>query len=273
MPDSQRGVRRGRRRRPTEALVGTSSWAAGPGRPRPGRGHPRVARPGRAAAARSTSRESLPEKQLVLDLEPRPDVEAGRAAIARDRDRPAQALAGSDVRDGIVACWVLMEEAAAEAGVARRPSETATELVVRFLHALDVDPRPVAELARLYHEARFSSHPMGAGARSRAQAGARVHPPRARSGEGRPMSREWRAWTGRVVVALLVVAGVNLALVGARPPARRDARVAAGRSRRWRPSYSPSRRWTPPAACPGPRLDMTLVRARVRTPARRCTGT
>jgi hypothetical protein len=112
---------------------------------------------------------SLPGKQLVLDLAPRPDVVVGREAIARDRDRFAAALAGSDVRDGIVGCWVLMEEAAAESGVARRPSETATELVVRFLHALDVDPRPVAELARLYHEARFSSHTMGAGARARAQ--------------------------------------------------------------------------------------------------------
>jgi hypothetical protein len=112
---------------------------------------------------------SLPEKQLVLELEPRTDVGAARDAIARDRDRYAEALAGSDVREGIVACWVLMEEAAAEAGVARRPAETATELVVRFLHTLDVDPRPVAELVRLYHEARFSSHPMGSGARSRAQ--------------------------------------------------------------------------------------------------------
>ncbi len=112
---------------------------------------------------------TLPDKQLVLELEPRPDVEAGRDALARNRDRYATALAGTDVRDGIVACWVLMEDAAAEAGVARRPSETATELVVRFLHALDVDPRPVAELADLYHEARFSSHPMGAGGRSRAQ--------------------------------------------------------------------------------------------------------
>jgi hypothetical protein len=112
---------------------------------------------------------ALPKEQLVLELEPRPDVEAGREALARDHSRYAEALAGSGVRDGIVACWVLMEEAAAGAGVRRRPSETATELVVRFLHALDVDPRPVAQLAGLYHEARFSSHAMGAGARNLAQ--------------------------------------------------------------------------------------------------------
>ena len=112
----------------------------------------------------------LPEKQLVVDLDPLPDLEVGRDAVARDRERHLDALAHSDVRNGIVACWVLLEEAAAEAGVVRRPAETATEFVVRFLHALDVDPRPVAQLEDLYHEARFSTHRLGADARSRAEA-------------------------------------------------------------------------------------------------------
>ena len=49
---------------------------------------------------------------------PLPDVEAAREALRRDRERQHAALAGSDVRNGIVACWVLLEEAAAEAGVA-----------------------------------------------------------------------------------------------------------------------------------------------------------
>jgi hypothetical protein len=112
----------------------------------------------------------LPDKQLVVDLEPLPDVRAGRKALARDRDRHREALASSDVRNGIVACWVLMEESAAEAGVVRRPAETATEFVVRFLHALDLDPRPVAELAGLYHEARFSTHALSEYERARAMA-------------------------------------------------------------------------------------------------------
>ncbi len=64
----------------------------------------------------------------------------------------------------------MLEEAAAEAGVVRRPAETATEFVVRFLHTLDVDPRPVAQLEDLYHEARFSTHPLGSDARTRAEA-------------------------------------------------------------------------------------------------------
>ena len=41
--------------------------------------------------------------------------------------------------------------------------------MVRFLHLLDIDPRPVAELERLFHEARFSTHPLAPDARARAQ--------------------------------------------------------------------------------------------------------
>jgi Domain of unknown function (DUF4129) len=109
-------------------------------------------------------------KQLVVDLDPLPDVQAGREAVTRDRDRLREALDSTDIRNGIVACWVLMEQEAGEAGVVRRPAETATELVVRFLHTLDLDPRPVAELAGLYHEARFSTHPLSEDARDRARA-------------------------------------------------------------------------------------------------------
>ena len=114
-------------------------------------------------------RRRLPDVQLVLPLDPLPDLEAGRSAVERDQERQREALAGSDVRNGIVECWVIFEGACAEANVARRPAETATEFVVRFLHSLDVDPRPVGELAHLFHEARFSSHPMAADARARAQ--------------------------------------------------------------------------------------------------------
>ncbi len=110
----------------------------------------------------------LGDKQLVVDLEPLPDVTAGRAALTRDRDKHREALATTDIRNGIVACWVLLEQAAAEAGVVRRPAETATEFVVRFLHTLDLDPRPVARLAGLYHEARFSTHTLTEDDRDRA---------------------------------------------------------------------------------------------------------
>ncbi|MET0998508.1 MAG: DUF4129 domain-containing protein [Marmoricola sp.] len=118
----------------------------------------------------------LPAKQLVLDLEPLPDLEAARVALRRDREVHDATLGGSDARNSIVACWVRLEETAAEVGVTRGPAETSTELVVRFLHAVDIDPRPVALLAALYQEARFSTHPLPDDARSRArQALAGIH--------------------------------------------------------------------------------------------------
>jgi hypothetical protein len=116
---------------------------------------------------------ALPDKQLVLDLDPLPDVHVARDALRRDLDAYDAALAGSDVRNGIVACWVLLEQTASGLGVVRRPAETATEFVVHFLHALDVDPRPVAALAALYQEARFSSHDLPPEARVRAEAALR----------------------------------------------------------------------------------------------------
>jgi hypothetical protein len=112
----------------------------------------------------------LPEKREVLDLEPVPDPEAARAVLTRDRQRHREALGQGDVRNGIVACWVQLEESAEDAGIPRRPAETPTEFIVHLLHALDVDPRPVAALAGLYHEARFSSHRMDPQSRSRAEA-------------------------------------------------------------------------------------------------------
>lgn len=114
-------------------------------------------------------RRGLADERLVVPLDPLPDLDTARAAVERDQVRQREALARSDVRNGIVACWVIFEEAAAEAHVAKDPAETASAFVVRFLHLLDVDPRPVGELARLFLEARFSSHPMPADARPRAE--------------------------------------------------------------------------------------------------------
>ena len=114
-------------------------------------------------------RGSLADERLVVPLEPPPDLDAARAALERAEPRQREALGGSDVRNGIVACWVIFEEAAADAHVVKRPAETASDFVVRLLHTLDVDPRPVGELAHLFLEARFSSHPLGADARVRAE--------------------------------------------------------------------------------------------------------
>jgi hypothetical protein len=97
------------------------------------------------------------------------DLETLREEIARAAEAHRRALDAGEIRDGIIACWVRLEEAAGRAGAPRSPADTPTEFVVRLLHALDVDPRAVAALAGLYHEARFSSHHMPADSRARAR--------------------------------------------------------------------------------------------------------
>jgi len=100
--------------------------------------------------------EPLPPAQMAEMIEQ--DGEARLAAV--ERGRPS---------DGIIACWQRLEESVAACGVRPRPAETSTELVARVLRALDVDPRAVAGLARLYREARFSDHPLGEDSRERAR--------------------------------------------------------------------------------------------------------
>ncbi len=73
-----------------------------------------------------------------------------------------------------MACWLRLEESVAACGVTPRPAETSTELVTRVLRSLDVDPRSVATLARLYREARFSDHVLGEDGRDQARAALRT---------------------------------------------------------------------------------------------------
>ncbi|MGA9748583.1 MAG: DUF4129 domain-containing protein, partial [Nocardioides sp.] len=72
-------------------------------------------------------------------------------------------------RNGIVACWARLEDAVADAGVPRNRHETSAEFTVRVLHVLDLDPRAIGDLARLYREARFSEHELAESARDDAR--------------------------------------------------------------------------------------------------------
>lgn len=100
-----------------------------------------------------------PTPPLDVDVEVLPSVELTEALERTAAQRLAAVQQGS-ARNGIVACWLLVEEAIAEAGLPRLPWETSTEYTVRVLHSLDIDPRPIGALAGLYREARFSEHPM-----------------------------------------------------------------------------------------------------------------
>jgi hypothetical protein len=101
-------------------------------------------------------------------------VDALATALEEDADAQLDAVAEGGPRDGIVACWLRLEEIAAAAGHAARPSETSAELVTRLLVDLDLDPRPIGRLAALYREARFSEHRLGEDSRAEARSALRA---------------------------------------------------------------------------------------------------
>lgn len=90
--------------------------------------------------------------------------------LAEDAQSHRAAIAEGEARNGIVRCWLLLQDSIAAAGLPPGPSETSTEFTVRVLHALDLDPRAIERLAQLYREARFSRHPLGEDARAQALA-------------------------------------------------------------------------------------------------------
>jgi hypothetical protein len=98
------------------------------------------------------------------------------ATVRADAAAQQEVLRRGRPRDAIVACWLRLEQAVIDAGVERKPSDTAAELTERVLAGYQVDPTALARLAGLYREARFSDHEMGEDAR-RAAIGAldRVH--------------------------------------------------------------------------------------------------
>jgi len=98
--------------------------------------------------------------------------EAGAAAfaVAADAGYQREVLLQGEPRNAIVACWLRLEAAVASAGVERFASDTSSELTERVLAEASVDRAAIGELAALYREARFSSHPMGEAERSAAVA-------------------------------------------------------------------------------------------------------
>jgi hypothetical protein len=108
------------------------------------------------------------------DFEVLPEVPDLAETLARDADRQLAAVNEGSPRNGIVRCWLRLEESVAEAGLPREPWETSAELTLRVLRTLDVDPRALGTLAVLYREARFSDHELDEDARARAYAALRA---------------------------------------------------------------------------------------------------
>jgi hypothetical protein len=81
------------------------------------------------------------------------------------------ALAGiDDARAAIIACYVAMERSLADRGTARGAADTPDELLARAVASGAVRGGAAGRLTALFYEARFSTHPLGAGQRDAASA-------------------------------------------------------------------------------------------------------
>jgi Domain of unknown function (DUF4129) len=85
-------------------------------------------------------------------------------------DAGLRRLEEGEPTDAVIACWVVLERAAADAGTARRPSETPAQLVDRVLAGHQVSQRALDRLAGLYREARYSRHVLTEADRAEARA-------------------------------------------------------------------------------------------------------
>jgi hypothetical protein len=98
---------------------------------------------------------------------------AGRMRAAIDEGISELDESDADPRRAVIACWVRLENVAAEAGVARGPGDTSTDLVARVLAGQRVSADGLAALASLaeaYREARFATHTVDPATRDRARA-------------------------------------------------------------------------------------------------------
>jgi uncharacterized protein DUF4129 len=111
-----------------------------------------------------STRLRRPAAPLVIEdvstEELREAVNEGRAALARI----------DDARAAIIACYAAMERRLADRGTARGAADTPDELLARATAAGTVRGGAASRLTTLFYEARFSTHPLGAGQRDAASA-------------------------------------------------------------------------------------------------------
>jgi hypothetical protein len=112
-------------------------------------------------------------RQVELPVTERSDTDWERVKVDRLADAVESGLAAVDsgtATDGVIACWVALERAAASAGVGRQESETPAEFTVRVLGVGGVSEPELLRLAQLYREARYSTHGSSEEARTQARA-------------------------------------------------------------------------------------------------------
>jgi hypothetical protein len=92
-----------------------------------------------------------------------------RQPLAEAADRALAEVDQPDAREAVIRSWLMLGEAAAEAGVPQRPAETATEYAARVAAEFYVPVPMLTRLAELYREARFSSHEVSGPQRAEAR--------------------------------------------------------------------------------------------------------
>lgn len=93
-------------------------------------------------------------------LEIPPDEPIPPEELAEAVDEGLATIERGPVSDAIIACWVRVEDAAEQAGMPVRATETSTEFVDRVLGSYGAREPVLRKLSALYREARFSAHTM-----------------------------------------------------------------------------------------------------------------
>ena len=114
-------------------------------------------------------RPSRRRRRATPAVAPSEPAEASARALDEAVEQGLREVEQGPTADAIVACWLRLERAAADAGTTRRAAETAGELTARVLAAHRVTPATLRRLADLYREARFSGHTLGEPEREQAR--------------------------------------------------------------------------------------------------------
>jgi Domain of unknown function (DUF4129) len=113
---------------------------------------------------------SLRRRDPRAVLPPEADDEVSATQLAAAVDEGLRELDQGGPGEGVVASWVLLERAAADAGTHRAAPDTPSELAGRLIDRHPVSSTPLLRLADLYREARFSRHQLPESARTEARA-------------------------------------------------------------------------------------------------------
>lgn len=108
-------------------------------------------------------------RRAEASMTPVPDHDELAHRVVADARAQLETLEHGLPRNAIVACWMRLEEAAAQAGLPRREWETSAEFTTRVIRSHLVGTTAIERLAALYREARFSRHPMREGDREAAR--------------------------------------------------------------------------------------------------------